>query len=77
MYASPIFAVAFSEKECIMAAGCSINISLGFEDKNIRILDGATDEELFELKGHSHVIHQLVFSPDGKVLASCIMFFYL
>jgi len=40
------------------------------QDNVIRIWDAGSQRELFTLPGHMNSIQQLVFSPDGKILAS-------
>ncbi len=39
-------------------------------DKHVRLWDGKKGQELRILKGHSHPVRALAFSPDGKLLIS-------
>jgi WD40 repeat protein len=56
-------ALAFSPDATILASGECV-------DPVIRLWDVASGRELGRLEGHSAGIHQLLFLPDGKTLAS-------
>ena len=53
-------AVAFSHDGKLLAAG--------FEA--IHLWDAATGQEAFALKGHTHYVNGIAFSPDGRLLVS-------
>ena len=40
------------------------------DDKTVKVWDAQTGQELLTLKGHTHGVHSVAFSPDGKRLAS-------
>ena len=67
-----IFSVAFSPDGKTLAAG-SVHVSFS-SSKNaegcIKFWDTKTWKEIRTLKGHGSMVHSVVFSPDGKTLAS-------
>jgi hypothetical protein len=55
--------LAFSADGRSVAAGCT--------DGAVRVYDGNTGALRHTFKGHTAVVYSLVFSPNGKTLASC------
>jgi WD40 repeat protein len=58
-----VFDIAFSKDGQSMAVGCA--------DGALRIYDGKTNALRQTLTGHSATVYSVVYSPDGKTLASC------
>ena len=56
-------ALALSPDDSIVACNAA--------ESSIRLFKFATGEDLNLLTGHRQYIHEIVFSPDGKTLASC------
>lgn len=71
-------AVAFSPDGKILATASSGHLGFNQEPKNadrsIRLWDPATGKRLQTLEGHKQGVHRIVFSPNGKLLASASWF---
>lgn len=65
-----ITCLAFSPNSKLLAVGCQRVLRLPPVDGVISILDSTTGKELATLEGHGRPIECVVFSPDGKILAS-------
>jgi RNA polymerase sigma factor (sigma-70 family) len=58
--------------DCLALRGDGRTLAIGgaSDRERIRLWDLERDEEILALGGHEHVISSLVFSPDGRTLAS-------
>ncbi len=68
----PAAAVSLDSKT-VVTAMClieSINGENVVTDKSIKLWDVATGKELISLKGHEYCVSSVIFSPDGKTLAT-------
>ena len=58
-----VLSVSFSPKDNVIAAGCC--------NGKIHLVDAVAGEVKSTLTGHSERVNCVVFSPNGKVIASC------
>jgi hypothetical protein len=66
-----IWGVAFSPDGKILATGHSFIFSLDPAEDNLIHLWGVSDGSLLKtLHGHSHIVFDIAFSPDGSLIAS-------
>ncbi len=59
----PVRSIAFSPDNLTVATAC--------DDERVRLWDAVTGQYYYSLLGHAARINAVVFSPDGKILASC------
>src|SRR5262249_41574728 len=72
---------AGKEQQCYAGEGAPLGISpdgrwlasIGPDGFSIRVRDLTTNRDLASLKGHKSRLAELVFSPDGKTLATAIL----
>ena len=67
MTPAPIACIAYAPDGTRIAAG---NQGGGAGNKELRVWDVATGEELAILRGHAGVVSSVAFSPDGRSVAS-------
>jgi WD40 repeat protein/serine/threonine protein kinase len=68
---SPVITVAYSpDGKQFATAGGNILANTENDDDTIHLWDAAARQEITTLKGHSFYVTSIVYSPDGKLLAS-------
>lgn len=55
---------------CLAFAPDGASLAVGYDDRQVRLWDTSTGKARGVLAGHTNVVMQLAFSPDGKGLAS-------
>ncbi len=71
-----VYWVAFSP-ECVSPPNggperCAKRLATAGEDGTVRIWDAASGEELLTLSGHTKMVNNVAFSPDGRRLAAAV-----
>ncbi len=67
LHLQSVWAVAFSPEDALLAAG---NWGWNNDDSTLSLWDVGDYSQIASLPGHSEVTTDLVFSPDGNILAS-------
>jgi WD40 repeat protein len=66
---SPPIELSKEKADCVVVSPDSTTVALA-QDHDVVLINLATKKELQRLKGHKSYIHNLAFSPDGRLLVS-------